>query len=577
MGLAAGIFEFFLTLFDQVVAFLLSTFQRMLRLIPGLLGLGLGVLQLDLQVIQLGQHAVEALIVVRHVIACGVDNFLRDAELGADEEGVRFARHADAQFIGGHQRFDVELAAGVDDAGRFQRVDLQLSVVGRSHEQTALTAQLLENADGQRRALGRVGARAQLVKQGQRGVARQVENAADALHVAGEGGQALLNALLVADVHKVLVKMADDAALVRGDQEAVLGHRVEKARGFERNGLAAGVRAGDDEGVVLAAQLDVHRHDLFLVDERVAGLVQLEVHRVADGGHKGVLLHSQPGLCQQQVDFEHRVIAVGELRLQRADLRRERGQDAGDLLLLLRTQLHDAGVGLDDGGRLYKDRCAGGRDVMDDAADLTAVLGADRHDVAAIAQGNDGILQKFIGGGVADDVIELGADGILGLADFAAQIVEGHTGSVGHLLGRNNALRNLLFQHRLRGQRKKQVVGWQHLMLAQAVPLGQAREIAQGRGNFQQLPHREDAPLAGVGNDAAHLAHAAEAGTAVLDEQRVDGVGLGQVVALILNRGGRLQRLHHFFRFLAGAELYSAVQDLVQLQCCFIGGIHNRV
>ena len=67
---------------------------------------------------------------------------------------------------------------------------------------------------------------------------------------------------------------------------------------------------------------------------------------------------------------------------------------------------------------------------MDDAADLTAVLGADGHNVAAIAQGNDGILQKFIGGGVADDVIELGADGILGLADFAAQIVEGHTGSV---------------------------------------------------------------------------------------------------------------------------------------------------
>ena len=79
MGLAAGIFEFFLTLFDQVVAFLLGAFQRVLRLIPGLLGLGLGVLQLDLQVIQLGQHAVEALIVVRHVIACGVDNFLRYA------------------------------------------------------------------------------------------------------------------------------------------------------------------------------------------------------------------------------------------------------------------------------------------------------------------------------------------------------------------------------------------------------------------------------------------------------------------------------------------------------------------
>lgn len=33
---------------------------------------------------------------------------------------------------------------------------------------------------------------------------------------------------------------------------------------------------------------------------------------------------------------------------------------------------------------------------MDDAADLTAVLGADGHDVATIAQGNDGILQNLL-------------------------------------------------------------------------------------------------------------------------------------------------------------------------------------
>ena len=71
---------------------------------------------------------------------------------------------------------------------------------------------------------------------------------------------------------------------------------------------------------------------------------------------------------------------------------------------------------------------------MDNAADLTAVLGADRHDIAAVAQRDNRVLQKFIGGGVADDIIQLGADGILGLTDFAAQIVERHTGGVGHLL-----------------------------------------------------------------------------------------------------------------------------------------------
>ena len=108
-------------------------------------------------------------------------------------------------------------------------------------------------------------------------MASQLQNAADPLHMAGEGRQALFDALLITDVNEIFVKMADNAALMRRDQEPVLGHRVEKARCFERYGLAAGVGAGDNEGVILAAQLNVHRHDLFLVDERVAGLVQLEV------------------------------------------------------------------------------------------------------------------------------------------------------------------------------------------------------------------------------------------------------------------------------------------------------------
>ena len=393
--------------------------------------------------------------------------------------------------------------------------------------------------------------------------------------MAGEGRQALFDALLITDVNEIFVKMADNAALMRRDQEPVLRHRVEQAGCFQRYGLAAGVGAGDNEGVIVAAQLNVHRHDLFLVDERVAGLVQLEIDLVADGGHKGVLLHGQPCLGQQQVDLEHCLIAVGKLRLKRADLIREGGQNTGDFLLLLRAQLHDAGVGLDYGGRLHKDGRACGGYIVDNAADLTAVFGADRHDIAAVAQRDNRVLQKFIGGGVADDIIQLGTDGILGLADFAAQIVERYTGGVGHLLRREDALCDLLFQHGLGRERKEQIVRGQHLMLTQAVPLGQARKIAQRCGDLQKLPHREDAPLAGVGNNAAHLVHAAKAGAAVFDKQCIDGIGLGQVVALILHGGGRLQRLHHLLRLLTGAELHGPGKDLVQFQCCFIGGIHT--
>ena len=50
-------------------------------------------------------------------------------------------------------------------------------------------------------------------------MACQIQNAADALHVAGEGGQALLDALFVADIHEVFLKVADDAALMGGNQK----------------------------------------------------------------------------------------------------------------------------------------------------------------------------------------------------------------------------------------------------------------------------------------------------------------------------------------------------------------------
>ena len=549
---------------DQLIALFLGAFQRVFGVIARFFGVVLRCLELQFQIVQLGKDAVQPLVVVGHMAAGGVDDVGGDAQLGTDQKGVGLARHADTELIGGHQRFYVEFAAGVDHAGRFQRIDLHLGIVGGRHQQAALAAQLLQNADRQRRALGGIGAGAQLVQQHQRTAAGDLQNMTDALHMTGEGRKALLNALLVADVHKVLVKMADGAALVRGNQKAVLRHGVEQPGGFQRHSLAAGVRTGDDQRVVFVTQGNIHRYDLFLVDQRVAGFVQLKAHAVVDGGHKGVLLHGKARLCQQQVDLQHGVVAVAELRLQTAHLRREGGQDAGDLLLLLRAQLHNAGVGFDHGGRLNKNGGAGAGNIVDDAAHLAAVLGAYRHDIAPVAQRNHGILQKFVGGGIFDDGIQLGADGILGLADLAAQIAQGDAGGVRHFIRGKNAFGNLALQHGLRCQRIKKVVGRQHFMLAQTVPLVQPRKIAQRGGNFQQLAHGQDAALLGVRHNAAHLVDAAEARAAVFDQQRVDGVGLRQRVALLLHRVKGLQVLHQGFGFAAGAKLHGARQNLVE-------------
>ncbi len=97
----------------------------------------------------------------------------------------------------------------------------------------------------------------------------QLQNAGDLLHMAGEGGQALFDALLIADVHEEFVEHGRPRCAHRRDEEAALCHRAQQTGRFQGDGLTAGVGAGDDERIILFAQRNVHRHTLFWVDERV--------------------------------------------------------------------------------------------------------------------------------------------------------------------------------------------------------------------------------------------------------------------------------------------------------------------
>ena len=67
MGLLAGGVQFGLALADQLVALGLGAGQGIFGLGAGLLGVVLGGFQLQFQIIQLGQHAVQPLVVAGHV------------------------------------------------------------------------------------------------------------------------------------------------------------------------------------------------------------------------------------------------------------------------------------------------------------------------------------------------------------------------------------------------------------------------------------------------------------------------------------------------------------------------------
>ena len=258
--------------------------------------------------------------------------------------------------------------------------------MGGCHQQTSLPPQLLQNTDSQRGTLRRIGTGTELIDEGQRAVSGVLKDAADPFHMSRESGKALLNALLVTDVHEIFPEITDNAAFMGRDQKTMLCHGVEQTGRLDGYRFAAGVWACDDQGIVFLPQGNIHRYHLFFVDERMACPVQPEAHGIADRRHESILLNGQTGFCQQQIDLQHGLVAVGELWLQRAHLHRERRENPGDFFLFLGAQLHNPRVGFHHSGGLHEDRGAGGRNIVDDAAHLTAVLGANRHHIASIAQ-----------------------------------------------------------------------------------------------------------------------------------------------------------------------------------------------
>ena len=349
-----------------------------------------------------------------------LDNTAGYPQLFADQECVGLARYAHTQLIGWAQGLQIKLAAGIDHALSLQRKDLQFRIVGGRHQQYTTAAQLLNDGNSQCGTLGRVGAGTQLVQQ-HKGVRHgKLQNAGDLFHVAGEGGKALLNALFIADIYQKFIKHTDLTALVCRDQKAALCHSAQQTGGFQSDRFTASVRTCDDKGIVFTAQCNIHRNALLRVDQRVAGADQIKGRICAHSGLEGLQLQRKPCFRQQDVDFQHGLVAVLKLRFNGGYLCGKGHQNALDLLRLLCTVLQDAGIGFHHSLRLHKHRSARRGYIVDDTAHLAAVLALDRHNIPAVAHGNHALLQVFGGIHVAHHAFQPVADAVFSGADLLA-------------------------------------------------------------------------------------------------------------------------------------------------------------
>ena len=430
--LGTGGFQFVFALLDQLIPLFAGGFQLMRSFVAQLLHLVLAFFQLKFQIIQLPQNCIQTFILGRQMLLGSLNDATGDAQLFADQESVGLARYAHTQLIGWAQGLQIKLAAGIDHALSLQRKDLQFRIVGGRHQQYTTAAQLLNDGNSQCGPLGRVGAGAQLVQQ-HKGVRHgKLQNTGDLFHVAGEGGKALFNALLIADVYQKFIKHTDLTALVCRDQKAALCHSTQQTGSFQSDRFTASVRAGDDKGIVFPAQCNIHRNALLRVDQRVAGADQIKGRIRPHSGLKGFQLQRKPRLCQQDVDLQHGFVAVLKLRLNGSHLCGKGHQNALDLLRFLCAVLQDAGIGFHHSLRLHKHCSARRGYIVDDTAHLAAVLALDRHNIPTVAHGNHALLQVFGGIHVAHHAFQPVADAVFSGADLLAQFCQRAGGGIRH-------------------------------------------------------------------------------------------------------------------------------------------------
>ena len=184
---------------------------------------------------------------------------------------------------------------------------------GRGDLSPAL-AELFEYGDRESRALYGVGAGAQLVYHTEGRTVGQLHNPDDVGDVGREGGQALLDALFVADVDENAAENAELGIIRGGYHQAAHGHQGEQAEGLEAHGLAAGVGAGYHEGVEAVAEADVYGDDAVLVYQRVAGFFELDHAIVVHLGARGLHAVAQMRFGKNKVKLDEGLVAVDDLR-----------------------------------------------------------------------------------------------------------------------------------------------------------------------------------------------------------------------------------------------------------------------
>ena len=286
--------------------------------------------------LELCHHVLKIGVLAGNELPRPVNNAAVHSEALGNCESVALSGNADEELIGRRKGLHVKLTAGVFYPRCLERVHLYFGVVGRCGELRSVELQLFDYRHRESRALHRVGSRAQLVKKHKASVVCLFKDPNGVVDMGREGGKALLNALLVADIGKDVFKDGDGACLPGGNHQTAHCHKGKKSDCFKGYGFTAGIGSGYYEHVEIAAEGNVHRNDFRLVDKRVAGFFKNYLSVVGQSGDGGVHLVRKAGFRKIEVQLDDCGIVLYECSGMVSDVAGELVENTLYLLLFLR-------------------------------------------------------------------------------------------------------------------------------------------------------------------------------------------------------------------------------------------------
>ena len=189
------------------------------------------------------------------------------------------------------------------------------------------------------------------------------------------------------------MKKSQFTAVQSRDMKPGLSHQSKESDRLEGNGLTTGVWTGDDKKIKRISKTDIDRNNFFLVDQRVAGFLEVDAAFVVKDRFTCIHLYGKCSSCKNKIKLYHDLKIEGDSLTFCCDLYAEVGKDDFDLFLFLKLKFTHVVVQFYNRHWFDKKCGTGGRLVVDHTRHLSLIFGFDRDTVSAVSHGDDSILK----------------------------------------------------------------------------------------------------------------------------------------------------------------------------------------